>query len=230
MIAPLPALLVLPAPFAYIQFPWRLLGLAGFLATTAVTLQAAALAPSRRGAGAALAIGVLLSVATPAVWRDVPKDPTWTSANVVEIGKGSYSVKGYTILGEYLPKDAPPDSIAERVRRVAAEPPGTNRLSWTAEGGDWVARLTAEPTREVVLPLVYYDLYRVSDGHGRRLPARSDGGLLAVRADSGAGVVRISRTRTTVELVGLGLSGLGILALLLLRWMPAGVSAASPSD
>ena len=50
MLAPLPALMLLPTPFAYIQFPWRLLGLAGFLAAAAVTVMTAELGRATRGA------------------------------------------------------------------------------------------------------------------------------------------------------------------------------------
>jgi hypothetical protein len=220
MIAPLPALLVLPAPFAYIQFPWRLLGLAGFLASTAVTLLAAALAPSGRGAAAALALGILLAVSVPAVWRQVPKDPSWTSARVIEIGKGPYSRRGYTILGEYLPKAELPDSIDARVRRGPAGTAGVRVRSWAADRDDWVAGIEAERAGEVVLPLAAYDVYRVSDGAGRRVPARSDGGLLAVPVDSGAAVLRIRRVRTPVEISGLVVSALAAIVLLALRWTP----------
>ena len=55
MIAPLPALMVLPTPFAYIQFPWRLLGIAGFLAATSATLMAAGLGRRARTGSAVLA-------------------------------------------------------------------------------------------------------------------------------------------------------------------------------
>ena len=220
MIAPLPALLLLPAPFAYIQFPWRLLGLAGFLASTAVTLLAAALAPSGRGAAAALALGILLAVSVPAAWRPVPMDPAWTSGSVIEIGRGPYGQKGYTILGEYLPRGVPPDSINARVLRGPAASPGVRVVSWAADREDRVAEVAADRPGEVVLPLVSYDMYRISDAAGRRVPARSDGGLLAVRVDAGRSVLRISRTRSPVEITGLLLSALAAIAVLALRRMP----------
>lgn len=230
MIAPLPALLVLPRQFAYIQFPWRLLGLAGFLVAAAVTLMAAALAPSGRGSAVALALGGVLVATAPGAWRPVPKDPTRVSANVVEIGKGPYGEKGYTVLGEYLPRAAAPDSIAARVRRVAAGAGGASAPAVAAEGGNRVAEVRPGPAREVVLPLVYYDLYRVADGQGRPLPARSDGGLMAVGVGAGTGLIRVSRTRTPVELAGLAVTFVGAMALVRLRRRPAGVSGAGAAD
>jgi hypothetical protein len=228
MIAPLPALILLPTPFAYIQFPWRLLGLAGFLATTAVALLAAALIGLGRKAVALAAVGVGLVTTASFPRRAVPTNPSWTSEAVVKIGKGPYGVRGYTILGEYLPRDAPPDSIAARVRLLRSAGAGAPTL--TANGGGWDARVPAGPGRGIVLPLVYYDLYRAFDRDRHRLPTRSDGGLLAVHAGPETALIHVARTRTPPELAGLAISALAALALAWRRRKAAGVSSAMLSD
>ena len=218
MIAPLPALMVLPTPFAYIQFPWRLLGLAGFLAAAAVTLMAAELGRWSRPAIAVLAVGAALAAALPAGHRHVETMRGWTAADVVAIGRGSYSRLGYTILGEYLPRGEPADSVYARIERGVQGSAGTRAISWRRTGDGWtaVAEVAAD-SGELVLPLVRYDVYRIRDERGRPVASRDAGSLIAVRLDRGRHQLRITRRRTAVELAGIGLSLVGLVGFAALR-------------
>jgi hypothetical protein len=220
MIAPLPALLVLPAPFAYIQFPWRLLGLTGFLASTAVAILAAGLAPSGRRAWIALGLGILIVATAPRVIPRVQVHPPWRSPDVIAIGLGPYGERGYTILGEYLPRPWTPDSIYARVKRGPAGTPGVRVRSWRSDGDAWVAEIDGERAGEAILPLVYYDFYRVVDSKGQLLAPHTSGGVMALRLDAGRHVLRIHRVRTPVEVAGLALSAAAGIVFLLLRRVP----------
>ena len=217
MIAPMPALMVLPASFAYIQFPWRLLGLAGFLAATAVALMAAELRRATRAAVAVLAAAVTLGAALPPSHRRVPTNAEWTTADVVAIGRGSYSRLGYTILGEYLPRGEPADSVNARIQSAPEASAGTQVLAWRRAGSGWTAEVQSGPAGEVTLPLVGYDVYRVVDQQGTRLATRAAGGLLSVRVSQGRHELEVTRRRTGVELAGLALSLVGLAGFALLR-------------
>jgi hypothetical protein len=206
--------MVLPTPFAYLQFPWRLLGLAGWLATLAVTLMTAELGRASRAAIVVLALAATLGAALPVGHRRVPTNAEWSSAEVIAIGRGSYGRLGYTILGEYLPRGEPADSVNARIQH-AAHAPG---LAWRAAGDGWVADAQVEDSSGVVvLPLVAYDLYRVVDEQGREVATETAGGLLAVRLDRGRHQLRVARRRTGVELAGIGVSLAGVLAFAALR-------------
>ena len=218
MLAPLPALVVLPTPFAYIQFPWRLLGIAGFLAATSVTLMAADLGRGTRSAMVTLAAAALVAAALPAAHRRVDTIPEWTSGEIATIGRGSYGRLGYTILGEYLPRGESADSVNARVQRGVQGSDGVRPLSWRRTDAGWVAEVEVDGTEgDVVLPLVGYDVYRIVDERGREVTSRSQGGLLSVHLDQGRHTLRLARRRTTAELAGLALTLVGLLGFGLLR-------------
>jgi hypothetical protein len=217
MLAPLPALMVLPTIFAYIQFPWRLLGLAGFVACTGAALVLASTARSRIFSIAGILVGVGLVCAIPQDRRDVNRKPEWTSATVTEIGRGPYSVKGYTILGEYLPREASIEEINDRIR---AGPVGTEGIevgSWRRSGSGWLADVQAARPGQLVLPVVCYGLYRVFDGD-ETIPYHSDKGLLAVSLTAGTHHLRVTRHLPLVNRIGIAISALTILVAVLLRY------------
>jgi len=180
MIAPLPALRILPTAFAYIQFPWRLLGLCGFVACTATTLLIAGASRSPRTRIGAVLAGVALVAAIPQDRRAVDRRSEWTSAGVTALGMGPYSIKGYTILGEYLPRDAQIEQINERVRAGPVGTEGIEVLSWRKASSDLLVDVHASRAGELTLPLVHYDLYRVIGDGKEMIPYRSDHGLVAL--------------------------------------------------
>jgi hypothetical protein len=218
MIAPLPALMVLPTAFAYVQFPWRLLGLAGFLAATAVAVMTGELGRATRPAVALLAMSATLAAALPRGHRQVPTSE-WTSEEVLAIGRGAYGSLGYTILGEYLPRGEPAGSVNARVRRGLSGA-GVRALSWRATRTGWEAEVDVNDSAgkaELVLPLVAYDVWRVVDESGQVVPGRRAGSLMAVHLAGGRHTLRVTRRPTGPELVGLALSAAGLLAYAGLR-------------
>ncbi len=132
MVSPYPALRVLPTAFAYIQFPWRLLGLCGFVACTATVLLVSAASTSRYVKIGAILAGVILVGAIPSEQRVVERRPEWTSQSITAIGEGPYGVKGYTILAEYLPRGRP-DRADKRSGARGPDRNGGNRSALLAE-------------------------------------------------------------------------------------------------
>ncbi len=222
MIAPLPALWILPTAFAYIQFPWRLLGLCGFVACAATALIAAGTTRSRSAKIAAVLAGVALVGGIPPDRRTVSRRPEWTSSGVTEIGKGPYSVMGYTILGEYLPRDAPIERINERVRAGPVGTDGIEVLSWRKSGLVWLADVRARQAGELVLPLVHYDVYRITQDETATVPYHTDHGLVALTLPSGVHHLRVTRRLPLINRIAITISALAALSGLLVRYRWSG--------
>lgn len=201
---------VLPAAFSYVQFSWRLLGLAALLACAGLTVFLADL-PLRARAGAlAAALGLVLTV--PAYQRSKLTVPGITRAVLTDSTLAVRGRLGYTVLGEYLPRTM---TISEANARVSEAPTldGSGTIhSWrrTAEGLD--LDVTADGTVELVLPLVNYDFYRVQTEAGA-LTTHDARGLLATRVGPGRHAVRVTRRLAPASVAGLGVSALAALTL-----------------
>jgi hypothetical protein len=216
-ISPYPALRVLPTAFAYIQFPWRLLGLCGFIACTATVLLIAAAARSDYVRIGVVVAGVILVGAIPSERRDVMRRPEWTSQSVTDIAKGPYSVKGYTVLAEYLPREAPIEQINERVLAGPKGTTGIEVVSWRRSGSDWVVAVNAVQAGDLTLPLIYYDVYSIGEGK-ETVPYRSDRGLVALSLSGGTHHLRVTRRLPLINCVAITISSLTVLLTFMLRY------------
>ena len=212
MLAPLPALTILPTAFAYIQFPWRLLGLCGFVACMATALLVAAVTDSRPAKICAVLVGLALVGAIPQARLAVDRRPEWTSASVTAIGMGPYSVKGYTILGEYLPLDAPIEEINDRVQAGPLGTEGVKIVSWRKSGSDWLVDVDAAQAGTLTLPLVCYDLYRITGDGKETISYHSDHGLLALSLSEGTHRFLVSRRLPLINRIAIAISALTAIA------------------
>jgi hypothetical protein len=220
MLYPKAFLAILPSAFAYIQFPWRLLGLAIFFSVTA-----AALLVRFGGFGArtkyAYAIAALLLVAfVPAFERKAHVEPGASASEILEPTEVRESGKlGFTVLGEYLPRDF--DLAALRSGDLADEAFERPRLlegstsslaAWRRSGLDMDATVEGDDAVSVVFPLVYYDFYHAESATGAALESFSSNGMLAVRVPPGGAEVRIRQHLTPISRTGLWTSLAALLA------------------
>jgi hypothetical protein len=188
VVAPRPFFALLPGWCAYVQFPWRLLGLASACAATALPLCLAALA---RGVGVRLlaaALGLLACAAVPAFERRPLSRPEWTRAHFTPEVVRAMGALGYTVQGEYLPRafDAVPR-------------PAPVALPVDLPAGGVLA-----------LPIHGFDFYRAEDSAGQRLPTLAQGPWLAVRMPPGSRLQRIRPVTTPAIWLGLGVSGFAL--------------------
>ena len=58
----------------------------------------------------------------------------------------------------------------------------------------------------LVLPLIYYDFYRVESDDGERLAARDSLGLLTLSVAAGRQVIRIHERLTLISWLGIGIA------------------------
>lgn len=199
VVAPEPWLRLLPGVLGYIQFPWRLLGLAGLCSAMAVPLLVGALGPSRPTRFVAAALGVAAVASVPSFERqallpaasDLSGSPT-----------GSGGGLGLTVQGEYLPKAFDPASP----RPSGPELPGGRVVAWSRDGADMTVTVEAPRGGELRLPLFFFDFYRARDGDGHALPTLASGPWLAVRVPPGTSEVRLGQGLTRLALVGIVLS------------------------
>jgi hypothetical protein len=211
-------LAVLPPQFTYIQFPWRLLSPAAFFAALGIAVFARAARLPSVARYALVGAGVLSVAIVPAFERTRWTEPGWTDATLVSPSRlYEDSGLGYTVLGEYLPRDFDVEAYREGgVAMATFEKPRvvegeTSIVSWGRNGLD--IRATLGPGGgDVVFPLVYYDFYRAEGGDGRRLETFSRDGMLGVRVPAGIESVEITRGLTRVSFVGIAASAAAALA------------------
>ena len=183
MIGPASFLRLMPAAFSYIQFPWRLLGLAVFLSSAVIGLALAAWRMPRWATGIVVAAGVLAVVLVPGDWR---------SPSVAGVSADAFSnpalaratpLTKYTELAEYRPIEL----SADRLPNLPSTPQvvGDGDVSgWTTGRHTMTATVTMRSPGTVVLPVLFYDFYVVKAG-SHRVPTVSSDGLLAVRLPAG---------------------------------------------
>jgi hypothetical protein len=216
---------------AFVQFPWRLLTLVGvgtsILAAAAV--DGIGIRPIGPVAAAAL---ISIASAAAALWSfepryDYPRDELLTAESVLRAEIADYGI-GTTHFGEFLPRAVGSDG-RDRLRRrllgtepapalAPMEPPQSIRLIESRPTGLAIDIDTVGPT---VLRLQQFGLpgWRVGV-NGVEAPWRAEGrmGLPATRIESGSNRVKFELDDTPAKLVGLVLSGLG---LLVVAWMVA---------
>jgi hypothetical protein len=211
MIVPRPPLRLLPGAFAYIQFPWRLLGPMGFLATASFALLIAAW-HSRRVTIGGLWI-VLASLISAGVSPNVR--PDWTAARLAQRLSPPGPTSGLDGAAEFLPISLPgvrgdyaslTQSLNRRIRLGPRAEPAVEVGAYVRSGSStWVAT-SAEDSGSVVLPLIYYDFYRATKDDGSRVTLRDSLGLVAFTAPPGRHSVTIRERLTRPYFVGIGVT------------------------
>jgi hypothetical protein len=206
---------LLPSQLAYIQFPWRVFSITGFLNTVILAL----LFGSFRTAGtraliAALAVAISLPVAVSAGGR-----------RQVDAGFHATGAVTYTVDGDYLPKSVRQADAADMamLRRQRLE--GASIEVGTA--GVTVVATDGAGQRSVVLPLHYYPFYTAVTVTGERVPIDELGGYVRMQISNSP--VRISVENPRSFWLGLGV-GLASLALLVGYRFVASHRGNSPVD
>jgi hypothetical protein len=233
-------LIVLPPQFGYIQFPWRLLGLSLFLSATAAALLVRYGGFSDTVRNGFVAAAILFVVLVPPFQREAAFEDGWAEDRVLAseyVREEGYL--GYTVGGEYLPRDFDVHGIREgRVGPEAFERPrvadGEGAVTaWHRSGLDMEATVSGAGDRSLVLPLAFYDFYVAKSETGLRLETFSTGGMLGVRVPAGVGEVAIRQEITPITVVGIWISGAALVATALCSllvgwrerswaWLPAG--------
>ncbi len=212
---------VLPKQFSYIQFPWRMLTLSGFLAPVGTAMVAVWLGRRRtRVPSVFLAASALIVILVPAFERAPQRNEEWTEKEVMApeiILPAGYI--GFTVLGEYLPRDA--DVEAAQQRRLDpslfSKPKilsgdGATIRNWERDGPSFDVTISSPGGAVVRIPLFFYDFYVAVSESGERLPVTSTNGMLSVHVPAGETRFSVGQELTPVSKLGFALSGLALIA------------------
>jgi hypothetical protein len=229
MISPASFLQLMPSVFGFIQFPWRLLGLAGFLSSAVIGLSVAAWRMPRWTTGLVVAASALIVVLVPGDWRSPSvADVTPAAFSSPAFARATPLMK-YTDLAEYRPIELPADRLS--ALPSAPEVFGDGDVSaWTAGRRTMQATVTMRFPGTLVLPVLYYDFY-VAKAGSRRLSTFSAGGLLAVRLPAGRTGLSVDVALTVWSRLGLAGTALSMLVYgfwLVRRRRAVGPPVASP--
>ena len=212
VISPRTFLRFLPGTFGYIQYPWRLVGILAFLAATIVAVVISSQLLPRVATGCVVVLTAVVALIVPTVQRS-PAFYRGVDEHDLERLLPSRGDRGFTVEGEYLPKHVNPYDIGPYLID-APQVRGDGRVvRWHRGGGDLDVELDLRAESTVVLPLLYYDVYRVTaPGHGR-LRTFASRGLLAVRVPAGATRLHVSHGLTPAGKLGAGVSLLACVLL-----------------
>ena len=211
MVAPGTALTVLPASFGYIQFPWRVLGLMGFLATASIGCSIVGLRNRRITAGALLVLSAV--VLRSGIWANMR--PDLTSDQIEQRLATANRRRGLTGASEYLPRTVPGldedyegamDQLSGAIRAAPRASEGVVVQSFTRVGSASDVVIEARRPGVVVLPLIYYDFYSARTADGSVVATRDSLGLLAIRVPSGHHAISLRERLTPVYWIGLAVS------------------------
>jgi len=204
---------LVPQPWRYVQFGWRLLGPATFLAALGLSLLATRFT-TRIGRAAVIAAAGLVAVGGVFQLRQAEAhDPLLVHASMIPWIGGSYGDLGLSLSGDYLPAEADPRTLGTTIGRTRDSLVGAGVLRLDDDGRPLSVRVTAG-TSDVPLPLVAYDVFRVEDQDGLALPVRSDGGQLVAVVTTSVTEIRVSRRLPGVVVVGLVISGISLVMVL----------------
>lgn len=228
--APAGAWSLVPQPWRYVQFGWRLMGPATLFAALGLGLLATRFT-TRFGRVAVLvatglvALGGLLKLRTAGV-----HDPSLVHSSILPWTGQPYGDLGLTRDGDYLPRDAPPMTLGATISRTRDSLIAAGALRLDEHGRPLAVRVTNQ-AGDVPLPLVAYDLFRVEDQNGKTLPVRSEQGQLVVAVTASVSEVRVRRHLPPVVAVGLAISGLSLLIVVFgaMRAASQKAAASSPS-
>jgi hypothetical protein len=181
--APADVWALIPQGLRYVQYPQRLLGIAGLC--LAVTI-AGASGRFRTGGGQAVlaAMGVLIALYAAQLGRQVLPRSGETGAEVLHRLTTQYPDRGLTVVGEYLPRGTEPEALAESIRQTRNQLGSGPLLSWEKQGREYLAQIQLDSTGDVRLPLVNYSFYRVTSS-GEPVEILTSPGQLTVRLPPG---------------------------------------------
>ncbi|MDF1501884.1 6-pyruvoyl-tetrahydropterin synthase-related protein [Roseisolibacter sp. H3M3-2] len=211
-----PALWVgwVPAPFRYVQFPWRLLGVSGLLSVLGCVLF---LHSFTRGRSRVRWI-VLAAVSGMALlpypdMREAQVMSEWTDRFLREALGTRLAWPGMTAQGEYIPRAVPrgwmqsPPHLSPPVADS-----GARLLTWF--GNRDVLHVRAEGPGRITFPLFAYPFYQaVVDGVENEFGVRANRGFLASTIPSGVHRLSIVRRVPPWQAVGWGISAAAVAIL-----------------
>jgi hypothetical protein len=182
--APGPFQLFLPERFAYIQFPWRVFAISGFLTTLALVLIAHSVGGLRLPAF--LVIAATFTGLPYALLPGGGGAPTKGHERQYE----ATGATTYTVVGDYLPRPILQPMAApavretrERASRAGVRPAPDNRT--------FSVRSTDSGFALVTLPLLHYPLYRVATENGDQLTVAARSGFIEVEVPPGTSTLKI---------------------------------------
>jgi hypothetical protein len=211
MIVPRPPLRVLPGTFGYIQFPWRLLGPMGFLATTSLALLIAIWRSRWVRIGAVWI--VLASLISAGLSPNT--QPQWTAARLAQRLAPPGPASGLDGAAEFLPLSLPgirggyADATSSLTRRLKLGPQAASGIavdSYARTGSATDVVASAADSGAVVLPLIYYDFYRARSDSGGQVQLRDSLGLVAFTVPPGRLRISIREHLTTPYFLGMGIT------------------------
>lgn len=201
---------VVPPQWRYIQFPVRLLSPIVFLAILGALDRLRDTKPGRAWAGWILAAALVVA------WFEGRHAIMPRSLHTVDIERlmtGEYSLEGFTVAQEYLPRGTHPDVLVDSIRRIRAEVGAGPILAWDPSGRDPAATIEISTPTLVTLPLVAYGFLVPRLAGGAPLEVEDNGGLLAVRLAAGRHDIVVRRSFPAALWVGFGLSGATLLGM-----------------
>ena len=206
----------LPQPWLYLQFPYRLVGVAGMFATMATAMALGRLGGSC--CGALLFTVWAVVVGGTVVFEGSRPTPAKRETQNPLLALLAGRDKGLTAEYDYHPKTDQPEALGPRVlaARQALQTAAVRLLDTT---NTLQVTLQLRRATRITLPRVAYDFLRVVDQTGRDLPVSSDDGLLAVNLTAGYHVLTVKRWLpwpTRLAVVGTLLTGV-LLALIMGR-------------
>jgi len=179
-----------PQPWLYLQFPYRLAGIAGMLATMATALALGRLRTPR--AGAVLFAAWALVVAGTVVFEANRVTPANQVAQDTLLTLLASRDKGLAARYEYLPRTDGPEALGPRVL-AARNALQATALRFRDTTNSLQVTLQVQQPARVTLPRVAYDFLQVVDQAGRVVPVSSDDGLLVVSLPAGYHVLTVRR-------------------------------------
>ncbi|HEX9895490.1 MAG TPA: hypothetical protein VGA78_16285 [Gemmatimonadales bacterium] len=144
--APVEVWRMVPQQLRYIQFPERLLRLAGFC--FALTLgMATSILRGRLGTAVTAAIGLMVALLAFHLGRQILPRSGERSTEILKRLNTPYPDRGLTVVGEYLPLGREPDSLAAAIQRTRDRIGSAPLLSWEKSGGGIPCRSAQRHTR-----------------------------------------------------------------------------------
>lgn len=216
---PSPFLAVLPQQFCFIQFPWRLLGAAGFLSTVATV----GMLPELMRLLPRQATPLLCEILSVSLVFLLKPGPVWWNegqreAEVIDIYTTKDRLLGTTVTAEYLPRSMKVRAAWSGARihePYILDEEVTSRLQWDRIRYD-AYRLVADVSAPtvVVVPLIDYSYWSGLDSGGTPFPLEQSEGVLTVPVPRGRSEWTIYRRVPGAVRNGLIVSAISLVATL----------------
>lgn len=215
MIAPSSILRHLPEDFAMIQFPWRLLGHAGFLACLCLGLFGMFVPGLRSRREVWWIVTLMLVLAVPWFYRvPMPKNE-WRNEDISSefLRDRVDTFAGFTSFAEYHPASFPQEYLQNQKRPDPLSIDGSGIVRhWERSGHLHLAHVRAEKPGTAVVPITWYRFWRV-ERDGVEIEAAPHLGWISFSYPAGESTYRISRSVPWITRVGLTITALGCVLL-----------------